>query len=157
MKYGPVSESPSRLQRTVLGSHALTSIAIGGTGAVIGLVIALARQGPSLALLIVCPAFALLAALGVYFFHPAKHQTREERLQDIVAYPRGFSIPPARTARERRLAWASVVVLLVFGIVRLTQLIGSPATAGDIGIVMLDLVALAVASARLRRGSSTEG
>lgn len=148
LRYGPLSESPSRLQRKLLGSRFLAPLAVGALGSLgslIGLI-----GGPSLALLWLWLAMFIATSIACYWFS-IRHKTSEELLHVMVAYPPSLSLKPAISGLDRKLTLVAALALVGFGIERIAKLSQAITTPGVI-ILVVNFVALMLAVSRLRRG-----
>jgi hypothetical protein len=86
MNYGPLRDSPNRVQRFVLESHWRSSMAIGLFGAGVGALLAAFRGIPLLVSALINVPILVLGSLGVFFFSSARHMTPSERQEMVVPY-----------------------------------------------------------------------
>jgi hypothetical protein len=150
MSYGPASESPSRLQRVVLSSRLLTSLAAGFLASGITTIIGLLRFGPSVRLFVIGGACFVLTSTFSYVRSVKRHEGVDDRLEAVVAYP-SWSVPRVRTARER--LWLIVVaaILGLFGVFRIVELFAGPVAASDLTALAISIGALVLVLLMLRR------
>lgn len=139
-RFGPASESPSRLQRFVVAGHplveavfmsAVTSVSMG--------IYALVRSGS------VATASGFTVAVLV-LFTPAYHVlvgrktgTRQERGDRLVLYPHG--LPTLHGPGQRRLALL-VVVLSCLGIARGLLGLATSSTSSHLALTALSVLSL---------------
>jgi hypothetical protein len=149
MRAGPAGESPSRLQQAILGSHSLSSVAVGVVVAGVPAVLALATRGPRAAQLMF-PCVGAVAGLGYFLFSSARHSTKHERLETVVVYP-SWSIPRATSDRQRTGLAIVLVGLSMFAVGRVVTLITGSTSQADWTALVVDLAVAALVALMLRR------
>ncbi|HEY8524603.1 MAG TPA: hypothetical protein VIL48_06555 [Acidimicrobiales bacterium] len=129
MKHGPLSESPSRIQKALLaGPPIVQTLACAvGTGVVMAL-FAFARGGFRRWHLLLVLGAAVAAGLLYEVFRVDKHATHEEKLARVVVYPT-LDVPRLRNRTQRRLAAVILVLMVAATAGRLVTLVTGPAHA----------------------------
>jgi hypothetical protein len=151
MRFGPVSEAPSRLQRYIVaGPTVVLSLFTGFLGASLSVVFLLVRTGPDYRLLILwLGAFCV----GSTVFHIARrdrHETREERLAKRVMYV-SWGLPPIVGPSQRRLAFVSLGLLALLLIRGLVGLFQESVTTREVAWLLVMVVSMALLARMLTR------
>jgi hypothetical protein len=152
MNYGPLRDSPNRVQRFVLESHWRSSMAIGLFGAGVGALLAAFRGIPLLVSALVNVPFFVLGSLGIFFFSSARHMTPSERQEMVVPYP-SLGLPKARTRWQRAMMMAVLLGVSISIVIRLVQAFGGDTDTTDLGYLVVLLAVAAALVAGLRPAS----
>lgn len=149
MNYGPLRESPNRVQRFVLESHGRSSVAIGLFGAGLSGLMGGLRGSPAVLIVSISVALFVLGSVGTFFISSARHMTPSERQEMVVVYP-SIGLPRSRSRLHRAFMVAVLLVVSISIVMRLVHAFRGDADGTDLGYLVLLLAVAAALVAGLR-------